>query len=863
VLRALLEKLEAHSAGGSYWDVVAEALNSSRRERPACFARGQKAPWMPDLYQRYLLNLHARGADYLALEAEHLLAGHVPELSGRCPSNLYVEAALQEERTRMRLAALWNRLSLPSLVVQDACRSVAALNATLKLLAHTESVFLVTSAGGCQAAVLRHMAANHQTPRAAPVLGKDSYASAARKSHHSDTRRSGHGPLDLVLERPGQHPRWDRYLRSVYGDVRYPFSLQTLTWLYWTAPLDAPIRIHCVDSHTRAHVRHGEGFIPKTGKTNSYRASSITSLGFWVARPFMLEQCNSSSTWCEVLRIEKPGERKSVWFHGAVGSGMWLRVGRLADYSCLSGWSDKWYRPPRALKVRMPVPPHCVAHSFNLSAVKLNGRQVPADAHLPTALAPEYETFLRLYDLDDQRMALGSASRVELATTFRSSGTRFPRLAKQHETCGGTENGHLASGSVAHCRCSCSNAVDVLNCGVEEPTLVRELLRSGHGLDRRCFAHHHSSQARPEWFSFDAKEASVTTALASVVRNVKRAHCSSLPTSVVDKPMVPPSNRCRVARDDACGTGYWQPCPQGRAHRWRGETTCAWQPATQQRLLAALASLKARGLPPEIVFFGDSTFRQLYLDALYLGTAANGTADDPSCDPKQARDVELPRGTIITKLGPVVAGETASLLDPRGAGPEAHASGCNVRILREHNALPIPGGGRLRFYFSGQLSCHEPEHQRSLFSILAGGCPGAIVAGHNIWDCRWHQMARMPWPGYSYAADVRNATATISSLCPNSIKIWRTSNVVHVPRSKMGSWGKLPPCLQQNECRVLQQRLVDPAWHFLDAQLVTQPLGHANLSLLSRSKDVRHLAPAAVRAVMSEALRLIVAPEGG
>ena len=87
--------------------------------------------------------------------------------------------------------------------------------------------------------------------------------------------------------------------------------------------------------------------------------------------------------------------------------------------------------------------------------------------------------------------------------------------------------------------------------------------------------------------------------------------------------------------------------------------------------------------------------------------------------------------------------------------------------------------------------------------------------------------------------------------------------MVHVPRSKMGSWGKLPPCLQQNECRVLQQRLVDPAWHFLDAQLVTQPLGHTNLSLLSRSKDVRHLAPAAVRAVMSEALRLIVAPEGG
>ena len=338
------------------------------------------------------------------------------------------------------------------------------------------------------------------------------------------------------------------------------------------------------------------------------------------------------------------------------------------------------------------------------------------------------------------------AARVELATTFRSSGTRIPRLAKQHETCGGTGDGHLASGSVARCRCSCSNAVDVLNCGVEKPTLVRELLRSGHGLDRRCFAHHHSSQARPKWFSFDAKEASVTTALASVVRNVKRAHCSSSPTSVVDKPMVPPSNRCRVARDDACGTGYWQPCPQGRAHRWRGETTCAWQPATQQRLLAALVSLKARGLPPEIVFFGDSTFRQLYLDALYLGTAANGTADDPSCDPKQARDVELPRGTIITKLGPVVAGETASLLDPRGAGPEAHASGCNVRILREHNALPIPGGGRLRFYFSGQLSCHEPEHQRSLFSILAGGCPGAIVAGHNIWDCRWHQMARMPWP---------------------------------------------------------------------------------------------------------------------
>ena len=50
-------------------------------------------------------------------------------------------------------------------------------------------------------------------------------------------------PLNLTLQAEGAHPRWDAYLKSVYGGVAYPFDLRTLSWLYWTAPLDSPIRV--------------------------------------------------------------------------------------------------------------------------------------------------------------------------------------------------------------------------------------------------------------------------------------------------------------------------------------------------------------------------------------------------------------------------------------------------------------------------------------------------------------------------------------------------------------------------------------------------------------------------------------------
>ena len=73
-----------------------------------------------------------------------------------------------------------------------------------------------------------------------------------------------------------------------------------------------------------------------------------------------------------------------------------------------------------------------------------------------------------------------------------------------------------------------------------------------------------------------------------------------------------------------------------------------------------------------MLFWGDSTFRQLYLDALHLATAHNGSFDDPSCMRSHVRNVELPRGTEITKLSPIVPGERADgPLADRGAVVES------------------------------------------------------------------------------------------------------------------------------------------------------------------------------------------------
>ena len=314
-----------------------------------------------------------------------------------------------------------------------------------------------------------------------------------------------------------------------------------------------------------------------------------------------------------------------------------------------------------------------------------------------------------------------------------------------------------------------------------------------------------------------------------------------------------------VRRDGCDATGAWQRCPQGNGHRWQGNRACGWKAATASQLTRAFESLQARGLPREIVFWGDSTFRQLYLDALYLATAGSTGAssssfDDPSCDAKQIRNVELPIGTEITKLRPIVSGESAELLDPLGATSRAHEDGCQIRILRQHRQ---PTGSQLKFYFSGRLYCNGAEHKRSFFSLLSeqGRCPGAIIAGHNLWDCRWVRLAHKQWPNYSYEADIRNATAEVARLCPRTLRIWRSSAALQTHHHP--TYRKLPPCLEANECTTVRQGLVDASWLRLNAWAITSPLG-GNVSLLKGSRDVRHMAPAAVRAVLSEFLGMIL-----
>ena len=248
--------------------------------------------------------------------------------------------------------------------------------------------------------------------------------------------------LDLVLERPGQHPRWDAYLRSVYGSsaIEYPFALSRLTWLYWTAPLDKPIQVHCQcggpdKACPEKQVPHGDGFIHKTGHTYAnhdfkrthiefnFTGDSLSALGFWVARPFQARACGAHSTSCEVIRVDKPNEREAgaAWYNGAIGSGMWLRVGRLGDFSCVTGWAIE-EREHAGLRLREPPPPHCRSSLPNRTMEYLhNGSKVwPNDQRLATSLRDaDLDTLLRLYDVDDARMLVGDASRMEFATAVR------------------------------------------------------------------------------------------------------------------------------------------------------------------------------------------------------------------------------------------------------------------------------------------------------------------------------------------------------------------------------------------------------------------------------------------------------------
>ena len=308
----------------------------------------------------------------------------------------------------------------------------------------------------------------------------------------------------------------------------------------------------------------------------------------------------------------------------------------------------------------------------------------------------------------------------------------------------------------------------------------------------------------------------------------------------------------------ACTTGQWVSCggPSSRYH-WSGAApTCsAWRRASSGHLRSVLLQLPR----PSILFWGDSTFRQLYIDAGLL-LASNGGFDEPECRPEQEQEVE--------HLGPGPrAASEAVLFDNFTSMSKSTVlrDGCLVRssrrfevaLSREDAARSNASTAAVQWHGSGRLHCPrgDPTVGPSLYAQLrAGGCPGAIVTGHNLWDCRWVRKAGARWPDYSYAGDVREATRAVSALCPRTVKLWRTSNALELSSKHSNAWRDLPACLRNNECEA--DRALAAGWRVLDSYGVTatpQTLRRQGLALHA-SADERHLGAAATRAVMSSVL---------
>jgi hypothetical protein len=179
--------------------------------------------------------------------------------------------------------------------------------------------------------------------------------------------------------------------------------------------------------------------------------------------------------------------------------------------------------------------------------------------------------------------------------------------------------------------------------------------------------------------------------------------------------------------------------------------------------------------------------------------------------------------------------------------------GCLVRCSHQVGTTLDDGApATVGWYGSGRLHC--PSASLSLYAQLRKQCPGAIVAGHNVWDCRWVKHGRAKWPNYRYTEDIANATRAVSAICPRTLKVWRSS--VHLdPAFNTSKWKEMHRCMQANE-RV-RDHAVAADWLVLDIRaMTTRP--HELTHMPHQPDGPRHLGPylgpSATRAVLSVVL---------
>ena len=255
-----------------------------------------------------------------------------------------------------------------------------------------------------------------------------------------------------------------------------------------------------------------------------------------------------------------------------------------------------------------------------------------------------------------------------------------------------------------------------------------------------------------------------------------------------------------------CANGSYAICPpkpnRTQPVHWTGSGACGWEPATT----ASLRSLLSQLPHPSLLFWGDSTFRQLYLEGAVLATARG--LDDDVCTKTQ---------NVYGTLGstPYLPNESVDFDNFTCATGACQKDGCLVRCSRQFATTPDDAPpATVGWYGSGRLHCPSASPLApSLYTQLRKQCPGAIVAGHNVWDCRWVEHGRAKWPNYRYAEDIANATRAVSVICPRTLKVWRSS--VHLdPTFNKSEWKEMHRCMQvSNSCPGPRAPCYDHAKH--------------------------------------------------
>ena len=149
-----------------------------------------------------------------------------------------------------------------------------------------------------------------------------------------------------TLTHTGEHPAWDAYLTSIYGQPLrngtsdFPIDLSSFTFFYWSAPFGRRNKLHIACGAPDGCSRHS--CKPLCGQIygSVLRPLNSSRLGFFVAHaltPAPITDPSTGEQSIEVIRYHEPGESadSGVWYNGVVGSGIWLALGRVLDISCL------------------------------------------------------------------------------------------------------------------------------------------------------------------------------------------------------------------------------------------------------------------------------------------------------------------------------------------------------------------------------------------------------------------------------------------------------------------------------------------------------------------------------------------------